>query len=299
MPMNFSKKAIAATTLVAIIIAIFGFLIIANQLYSFLSKSTDAQAENLCRDSVALRAATAVNIESLGRDSEAKVFPNLCKTIDKKISGDPAEIKRQLADKMARCYWMFGEGRYENSVFDNLPAFGGDNQCFICYTMLVEEDKGFATNEKILAPEFMNYLATTDYDRYEGTYLDYIQFGGGNGAIRATLTEEGIKPERAYAIAYKAKGSKCQWCEELLGGGGATTLGAGYLIFGVGTGGLGVVAAGVAGAGAALYSGFTLYDEAVFRETELDTIFLVDMSNELLWNKFSNECNLVTDIAGN
>lgn len=297
--MSWGKKAIAAGTLVALIIAILGFLVIAQQLFTFLAKSNDTQAENLCKDSVAVRAKTAVEIETAGKISEAKVFPVLCKTIDKKISAEPEAVKRQFADKIAKCWEMFGEGRYQNSVFDNLPFFGNDNQCFICYTMLVDEHREFKKDDKgISADEFVNYLATTDYKKPDRTYLNYIQLAGGPGSVRGLLTEEGIKPGRAYAIAYKAKSSKCQWCSELIGG-GVVTSGLTVLTV-IATGTITIPIAGVAlASGVALgYGGGTLFNEAFFREAELDTILFTDMSDQKIGDLFSDNCNLVSDIAG-
>lgn len=295
-----SKKAIAAGTLVTLIIAILGFLVIAQQLFTFLAKSNDTQAERLCHDTVALSAATAVNIDVAGKPTGVKPFPNVCKTIDKKISGDPETIKKQVADTMARCWWMFGEGKYEESVFDALPAFtGSDNKCFICYTMLVEENAKFKNEDNGISPEeFVNYLATTEYYRYKGTYLNYFQFAGGPGMMRGFLTSEGIKPGRAYAVAYTAKASKCQWCEIFSPGGLGIALAGGAAIFVVGTGGLVIpvvtgIAAVVSGA-----SSIQLLREKFLLEMDIDSIALLDMSDETTWAAFSEQCTLETDIAG-
>ncbi|MDP3733777.1 MAG: hypothetical protein Q8R37_00980 [Nanoarchaeota archaeon] len=298
--MSWSKKAIAAGTLVTLIIAILGFLVIAQQLLTFLAKSNDSQAEKLCHDTVALSAATAVNVDVAGKGIEAKPFPNVCKTIDKKISGDPETVKKQVADTMARCWWMFGEGKYEESVFDTLPTFtGSDNKCFICYTMLVEENSKFKTEDRgISSEEFVNYLATTDYHRYDGTYLNYFQFAGGPGMVRGLLTNEGIKPGRAYAIAYTAKASKCQWCEFFSTGGLGLSLAGGAAIFVVGTGGLVIPVVTI---GAAIVSGASsiqLLREKFLLEMDIDSIAFIDMSDEVTWAAFSDQCTLETDIAG-
>lgn len=296
--MKSTQKGIAAATLVTIIIAIIGFLILANVVTNFLAKSSDVKAERLCRDSVAFSAASAARVESGGTKGEISLIPVLCKTIDKKISEDPDTVKKFFADKMANCWEMFGEGRYKNSVFDNLPFFGGENRCFICYTTLLEEHNKFKEEDQGLsADEFGHYLATTTSKIKNLTYLDYIQSHGGPGNIIMLLDpNQGIKPGRGYALAYKAKASKCQVCEELIGGGAVTGLGglASIAAFGIGTGGIGAL---IAGAGAVGYGAFTKISEGK-RVFNRDSILVVDMANEELWSRFSKECTLERDIAG-
>ena len=294
-----NKKAIGAAQLVMIIIIILGFFIVAKVVFEALSKSGDSKAEGLCKTSVAFAASSVVKSGSSGV-SLGKV---LCKTIDKKVSEDPDVVKKLLADKMAKCWEMFGEGRNPNSVFDALPFFGGDNKCFICYTILLEESRNFKEDKhKISVEEFGNYLATTDYKIKDRSYLDYIQSSGGPGNIFTLLDpDKGIKPNNGYAIAYKAKASECKVCEELAGGGaGAAGLGAASLwAFGVGTGGVGFV---VAGLGALGYGAYTLAAETGIivkkRVLKLDSILLVDMGNKQLWDQFSDECTLQADITG-
>lgn len=294
--MDSMKKAMSVSFLVSMIIVIVAFMFIAGTIFRFLSKAEGAQAEVLCRDTVALKAATTINIGSV---AEAKIAPVLCKTLDKKISGNREEVKKEIADKMARCWWMFNEGRYKTDVFDNLNIFGGGSNCFTCYTILVEEGNQFSQDHAGIAPgEFGNFISETRYKGYNGTYLDYFQFAGGPGAVRGILEENiGIKPGRAYAIAYKAKSSKCDFCAEL---GISDGLAAGTIL--IATYALATPAA-VSLAIPVLVGGtatvVTATAQRFYLETDLDTVFLTDISNEKFYEQFANTCTLVEDIAGN
>ncbi len=173
-----------AGTLVAIIISLVSFFIVAAVMANFLAGADDTTAENLCHGSISARAATALrlgSVESCFSNFQKKVMPALCKKIYKKKKSDSEEIKKQLADKVARCWWQFGEGRYEeilkNSDVSVMPALFGagslKNQCFVCYTMIVDQNtieaedtadcKQFGENCPISFSEFVSYMHNTAY----------------------------------------------------------------------------------------------------------------------------------------
>ncbi len=209
-----NKKAMeAAGQLIVTILVIVSFMLIAGTVTQLLAKSEDKEAEVLCHDSVALRASTAlrINPKSDGDfklvEAQIKAVPALCKTIDKKVKGNKEEVMKTIADKMARCWWMFGEGRYEEILHDSdvrlLPAIfntdKSENKCFVCYTQLIEEEDF----EPITAGELVKYLVDTPYPKVKGrTYLEYFQSSGGPGAVQVL---EDIKPRQAYGISFLAK----------------------------------------------------------------------------------------------
>ncbi|PIN76704.1 hypothetical protein COV17_01420 [Candidatus Woesearchaeota archaeon CG10_big_fil_rev_8_21_14_0_10_36_11] len=275
--------------LVAIIIVILSFMLIAGTIFGFMSGAEEKEAETLCKDSVALRAAASFSAGGV----EAKIAPLLCQTIDKKVSGSKEEVQQIIADKMARCWEIFGEGRYKTSVFENTNAFSGDSKCFVCSTILVEDDRNFKGEDTgVTALEFENFLRTADYPKKSMKYLDYFQYGGGPGYVIGVLTPEGIKPGRAYGIAFKAKSTSGE-LNPIIGTVGGTSIGVGavsMLVFGVGTGGLGLLIAGGAALGVGLAD---LFQEDV----TLDGIFLVDLQKDIQ-KEFYKSCNLVADIAG-
>lgn len=204
------KKGLAAATLVTILLVIISFILIAGTITRVMAKMGDSQAETVCQNSIALRARTMVNINDEAVDKkfihgQLKLVPPLCKTIDKKVSGDREEIMQQVADKMIRCWQMFGEGQYDeilhNSEYGlwlyNLDQT--DNKCFLCYTQLIEED-----DFEIIKPEeFLKFLIETDYPKAKDTkYIDYIQHHGGPGRV---LLLADIEPRHAYGISFLAK----------------------------------------------------------------------------------------------
>lgn len=212
------KKGIEAGFLVVTLLTIISFIFIAGTVQRVLSDSDEKQAERTCHDSIALRAAMTIRVN----DKEfAPPTPPLCKTIDKKIKGDKEKIMQQFSDKMARCWWMFGEGRYEQILDD--PKFGlnfklliekalgipkSGNECFICYTMSIDEDeiKGGIDEGTVTARDLAKYLAETDYKKVkEKKYLDYIQNYGGPGSV-AVLDD--IKARNTYGITFFSKNQK-------------------------------------------------------------------------------------------
>lgn len=277
--------------LVAVIIIITSFVLIAGTLMRFMSTADDRQAETLCKDSVALRAATA--LQAAG--SEVKLAPVLCKTIDKKVKKNKEETKEEFAQKMAKCWEIFGEGRYRSNIFRNTNIFGGNNLCFMCYSLLVDGHGDFTEESKgITSSEFESYLADNNHPLRDQKYLEYFQYGSGPGYVLSILTEEGIKPGRAYAILYKAKSDDPTAGTGLLvGGGAAATLGAvSFFTLGVG-GGL------LLGGALAFGTGFVTEISSLFSgPRNIDAIMLVDMSNPQLGEVINNHCTFIPDIAG-
>ncbi|PIN73522.1 hypothetical protein COV20_04840 [Candidatus Woesearchaeota archaeon CG10_big_fil_rev_8_21_14_0_10_45_16] len=278
--------------LVSVIIVLTAFVLIAGTIFRFMSSAEDKQAETLCKDSIALRAATSLNV----KETEFRVSPVLCKTLDKKISGSKEEVESQIAQKMARCWEIFGEGSYKTGAFDNTNLFAGGNKCFMCYTIAIDESSDFKRDSQgISGQEFQQYLRETTYDKKKQTYLDYFQFGGGPGYVVGLLSEEGIKPGRGYGIAFKAKAQDSEGGGDLLLGGGLSAgIGAiGFYTIGIGGSLLG---GGAALAGIGAYS--LISDLITDTKSNVDAIMLVDLSNEEISRAMNEKCEFVSDIGG-
>ncbi len=213
-----NKKGMEAGFLIAIIIVIASFVLIAGVLTKWLSSADEKEAERLCHDSIALRAATTINVNPEKKltdviSGELTLAPQLCKTIDKKVNGDREEVKKQIAEKIARCWWMFGEGRYEEILKDknvDLTLLPGlfefqdyKNNCFNCYTILIDQDE--IKGGPISGEELTRYLSTTPYRKVKDTsYLNYVQSSGGPGRVVITAPP-GILPRQAYSLSYMPK----------------------------------------------------------------------------------------------
>lgn len=294
-----SKKAIAAGVIVVLVITLVSFFLLAGTILKFNKDSEEKQKVTLCKDSVRLRAATTLSVADA---AEIKLSPLLCQTIDKKVSGDPAKVQKVIADSMATCWQMFGEGRFKKNIFDTISSFGGNARCFTCYTILVDPSTKFEQNAKVSLGDFQTYLLNTPYRSYTPpdspkgtpkqieTYLQYIQSGNGRGYVNGFLTDQGIQPGRAYAVMYRAKYTDCETtaCES----GALAGLG------GILVGGPGGIAVGAALTGVSVVS---LIEDAMNIKPQIDGIFLVDISDPDLRTAFfegKDHCSYVGDLAG-
>ena len=235
-----SKKGLGMEFIITTSLVLISFFLIAGLFGRFTSKTSDLEAELLCQNSITQRARTALNVDwdvggvSLFR-SQVKSIPTICRTIDKKVSGTKEQILRQVADNMARCWWMFGEGRYED-ILDSADAslfpevFGlddfGPNQCFNCYAILVDQEE--IDGGSITGEELDEYLSKNIYAKVNKTYSDYIQGYKGPGRIIITVPE--IQPRQAYAISMmpKKQGESTFWTKVLLS---VSTPGQIYLLY--------------------------------------------------------------------
>ena len=305
----FSKKAMSMGFLVAIIIVIASFMLLAATIARFYGDADEKEAEALCQSSVGLRATAAI---SLGKGAaEARISPLLCKTIDKEVSGDRGEVQKAIADKMAKCWDMFGAGQYDTSIFENINLFGHNNNCFVCYTIGVEKvlDENGEGNKIISPLQFNNFLQT---EKIKGTtYLDYIQHdAGGQGYVATFLTDQqGITEDRAYGIVYKGKKGKCEGCSSFAIGGAVLALPAalvGLLSLPVSGAVAGVLAiAAGTGVGVEAKVIFSKVQEFLRADqAKIDGILLIDLQSDSKAKESSiastvfEECNYVPDIAG-
>lgn len=291
-----NKKGMAMNMLVSILLTVIAFMLIAGTITRFMSKSDDVEAEAMCQSSVGVRAAMTLNVGP----ANIKLAPLLCRTIDKEISGDRKEVMQQIAEKMAKCWSMFGEGRYKKDILSKMEVFGGKAHCFQCYSIMVESIDGYEETDPITVKDFADYLRTTPYPKINGTYLDYIQSYGGSGAIFNVLTNTGIAPNRAYAIAFKpAKEERLadtpQAEKAVIG---TAVVGGVLMLIPLGAtqivGGL-MLASSAAAAVATTVGDVQDYFDKV---PDINTIYLVDMNQETLKTVFGESCTRVDDSAG-
>jgi hypothetical protein len=72
---------------------------------------------------------------------------------------DDAVIKN-IADRIADCYWEFGEGAVAENVF-NMNMWWGDNKCFVCFTFSIDEDKAY--DSRVDVEQLYDFMAGTPY----------------------------------------------------------------------------------------------------------------------------------------
>lgn len=199
-----TKKAQLEHKLVSIILIALTLLILIGVIQRGFSKFQGKDAEIVCQESLAARAALAVQ----AGDAELKTLPLLCKTLDKDVSGTVEEVKEQLARSMARCWWMFGEGRYDAVLSGEGPLRvlgfeSSENACFLCYSVVVPQEG--LEEGPISKRDMFRYVSNEPHPQVpDTTYLDYIQNYGGPGNV---LVSSDIEAGEAYGIVFVAKGA--------------------------------------------------------------------------------------------
>ena len=206
-----SKKGMTMQFMVTkLILPIIAFILISFFVAEVFAKAGPKEEEIICHESIDMRARTVINVNGALVGGKIKAGPVICKTIVKKITGDRESLLEEVADSMARCWWMFGEGRYEELLHEGdltfLPGIFGmdnsDNKCFNCYTLLVDQDE--IEGGPIGPTEIMEYMNNKNYPKFANvTYLDYIQYYGGPG--RVVFTAPSIAPRQGYSVSMMPK----------------------------------------------------------------------------------------------
>lgn len=203
---SFGKKAMTMGFIVSMMITLISFVLISGTTMRFMSEADNVAAENLCYDSISLRATTAYQLEAAGLEVEGKLVPPLCKTIDKEVSGTKEEVMKEVADSMARCWWMFGAGEYEEILQDTKISYilsmdSTEAKCFNCYNLVIDQDD-FDGEEGILVEDLEYYMLNNNYRDSGMTYVNYIQSYGGPGRM---VLNSPIYPNEIYTVSMVPK----------------------------------------------------------------------------------------------
>jgi len=183
----FKEKRGELTTnqIVTLVILIASFIIIL--IFIFLMNFGKTSDRDICHNSVAMRASPVIPGESIPLDCKTNY---ICITEDgsceERSNTEKKKVKTKddvyaiLAEQMADCWWMFGEGKLE---YVGKDFFFKDNYCSICAQMafdnsVVANIKDFSKAE-LNKDDFYNYLAKTKINGKEITYSEYI-FGTNN-----------------------------------------------------------------------------------------------------------------------
>jgi len=187
------KAELSTQQIVLIIILITSFIVIL--FFLFRLSIGEKSEEQLCHNSVLQKA-------SVFSDAPLQCYRNyVCITKDGSCEGliKPEKIKvkssdevyKALADEMADCWWMFGEGKVDYVGND----FTKNNYCSICSQIYFDdslESLEGVENKKISKDEIYDYLTKGNYSK-EQTYSQYL-FGTNN--IEA-LKQEALQKQGA------------------------------------------------------------------------------------------------------
>jgi len=174
---NNKKGELTTQQLVTLIILITSFAIILFLLYRLNLGETSEK--EICHNSVILQSKTKgiagplnckTNYVCISGKGECENF-NPSKTINIDLTKKSArnEIMKAIAEEMADCWWMFGEGKV-NYVGTEITQF----HCPIC--SVIKFDKNIQKNENIQTIDyqsFYNYLIQTKKENKE-TYFQYL-----------------------------------------------------------------------------------------------------------------------------
>jgi len=296
-------------TIVKLVLAIAGFMIIANIAMGFWGDDIE-QLEGLCEASVGAQNVFTLNVKG----TDVKALPLQCSTMDLKVKGDQEEVMTEISDKVARCWEMFGSGQYDTNMFSNFEIFGDKGGCFTCYNMLIQESSDFKEGkEDMIKPQqFVDFLEEEEYFNTGVSYLDYVQYkAGGPGMIVPLFVGEesgdalpdtaGIGANRAYSIAFGTKTEDCSWCWWATGGGAVAAAGGIAVILAIPSGGsslamYGALMAGggaAGGVGSAVAGASGIVSDKFFEERAIHTIYVVDVTDQDVLNAFESECSVI------
>ncbi len=169
------RGEITTQQLVIIIILIVSFVIILFLLFR-LNLGTTSDKE-ICHNSVVLKSKSASIVGELDCKTNYLCISGggKCEGINptETVKVDPEnkeEIIKAMADEMADCWWMFGEGKLD---YIDIKAFEKETACAICSIVKFDDKIQEAQEEGITYEEFLNNLTNQIEDRDE-TYIHYF-----------------------------------------------------------------------------------------------------------------------------
>jgi len=186
------KGEITSQQIVLLIVLIISFAVILYFLFTLnLGKTSDS---DVCHNSVTERGSGVIPSESIPLNCKTSY---ICLTKDgscekmtnpqiEKVS-TATEVYATLAQQMADCWWMFGEGKLNYVGKD----FNSELYCSICSQVVFDNSLTMFPNGQIQQSDFYDYMANTKMSNQNITYLDYLV--GLNTAIdmKTTLATNG------------------------------------------------------------------------------------------------------------
>jgi hypothetical protein len=254
------KAEITTQQIVLLIILIASFAVILFFLVRLnLGKTSESE---ICHNSVVTRGSGVLPQESVPLNCKTSY---ICLTKDgsceKMISPEIKKVKTKedvyetLANEMADCWWMFGEGKL-NYVGKDLLA--NNLYCSICSQISFDNSLDMFSNGEIDKADFYDYLSKTNMSGKDVSYLDYLMGMKTSQEIKNTLTTSSssfgkINLEKQYYIIMGVVSdvSALKWV--LYGAGAGAAVGLIVLTGGLGTPAVIAVAAGTATGGVGGY----------------------------------------------
>lgn len=185
------KGELTTQQIVMLVILITSFVIIL--VFMFLLDLGETTNEQLCHNSVATRGSSVIPSGSIPLDCRTTY---VCLTEDgscermtnpevKKV-GNKLEVYKILAEEMAQCWWMFGEGKI-NYVGDD---FTHNNYCSICNQVGFDDSVQGILGKSLDKDDFYDYLKATEKSGGV-SYSDYLFGRGKLEELESELSKKG------------------------------------------------------------------------------------------------------------
>lgn len=153
------------------ILILIGVIILIAIIIQASSRAEEGTSEKLCRASNGIRYGTKIDSGPISLNTA----PRACKTIDKgdlpsknykeHIGGEKEGAKAEIDDMIAKCWYMWLEGKQPN-MFDTSTV--GQNKCFICYTFSLGKNVDTIKSSDIFESLEKPYYAVDKSDNCAG-----------------------------------------------------------------------------------------------------------------------------------
>jgi len=183
------KGELTTQQIVLLIVLIASFAVILFFLFRLnLGKTTEKE---VCHNSVIMRGSSVLPEGAIALDCKTSYIcltrDGTCEDMTKpqieKVR-DEDEVYEVLANEMADCWWMFGEGKIDYVKKD----FISNLYCSICSQVAFDNSVNFFENRELNNQEFYIYLAEHNVSSGDISYLDYLFGIGQASAIEETLS---------------------------------------------------------------------------------------------------------------
>lgn len=190
----FKKGELTTQQIVILIILIVSFAVILFFLLRLnLGKQTD---QDICHNSVITRGKSILPTDSFPlqckRQYVCLTFDGSCEAMTKptivKVKTQD-DVYKALADQLAQCWWMFGEGKINYVGSDNIPKL----YCSICSQIAFDNSvkKIFNNQNSFDKEKLYNYMANSK--KSDGTtYLNYLYGVNSLSGLKTKLNSENL-----------------------------------------------------------------------------------------------------------
>lgn len=192
--MKEKKGELTTTQLVTIIILIASFAVILFFIFRLnLGETTDNE---ICHNSVVMRGASVLPTESVPLKCQRSYVciteDGSCEAMTKPVKEKvetTEEVYNILAEEMANCWWMFGEGNV-NYVGDD---FFESLYCSICSQIAFDDSVREVITEGVVDKEGLyTYMQDNNVAGKDETYLSYLYGTDDLSEIKSILNEQGV-----------------------------------------------------------------------------------------------------------